>query len=434
MSKKLSFNKDRIWAGIESDQNRKRRKKILPYFIFLAIGLLFTTIMLPNHEIQIRTELSLDKEQEVLNKKVKSKPYSNSAEGTNHTNGNYIKPENGSQVEMSQVISEPKATTQTKTNSNTLTISKARSIPDISTSSNSTGPSTVLIRKTHKSSLRQKPQSKPQLSSYNSLPTLVTKPLYNNLSPTLSLASIFNPETQITTKQKICISKHQIYFQSSFYGSGFVKNGSIAQQNIWNASQTYNFGTASSAGLELQLSNKLLLRAGLEISIISNTYRYKVITVENNINPNDTIDIYENLVVLGDRNEITTNTRSIVKNNESYRIGVPLAIGYTLSTDVMDIKFLLQTTINYWQNFQGIMNDLDNFPVFDNESQNEYFTSSLSYNLSSSLLFSKSISKHLDFNLGLSYAPIRSSNDFTQDLEIGYRGLGVSTGLSYNLR
>ncbi len=61
--------------------------------------------------------------------------------------------------------------------------------------------------------------------------------------------------------------------------------------------------------------------------------RYQTISIQENIIPNDTTEIYLNYIGKGDRKETTTTTRSIVKNNELYRLGIPLAIGWLYYAD-----------------------------------------------------------------------------------------------------
>lgn len=448
MAKKIEYNKEKIWAKIEADQNRKRRKRLLPLFFLSGLAIVGFSIfsLLPPQQETTNVVNNLPH-------KGKEKMAFNSHE--------------------SKVISEDIPTSGMPKEASTATAIKKETVNKINETPSTT---TAILPKTTSSITQQAshyPQyTQPVTTSQSSFSSFHQQPSSIILSDTdaaidnsdsallkhLNLASLSDIATHtLALESKVelykfpMLDRHSIvqnlsksstpllkstslYLQNALFFSDHLSGGTTATQQAWNNSQSLNFGTSTTAGVEVLFSKNVFLRAGLGLSILSTTYRHDQVTLEEGISQNDTLVVYSNFVETGDRKTTTTTTRSIVKNNETYKVGVPIALGYTINRRNFDLKIMLQSTFNFYQKFSGVMNDESSTPLFNSAAQNDYFSEGISVDHSATILIGKTFSKRWGWNLGMNYAFSPSRNGQTSGLTNSNQGLGLVTGFSFNLR
>ena len=111
----------------------------------------------------------------------------------------------------------------------------------------------------------------------------------------------------------------------------------------------------------------------------------------------------------------------------------PVSIGYRWSINrSLAIKSLLESKLNFWQNYNGIINDELGNPIFDASQQSAYFTRNISLRLSGSVQIEKAVTKHLNVEFGIKYTPGSPLLNEATPLHPYHSGIGISAGLSYD--
>lgn len=439
MAKKIEYNKDRVWAKIEADQKKKRRRKIIPLFFIFGLSVVAGAFLLLtwNHE---KSESTV-----TISETGNASTITSEALISNHSNDKPIL----NKVEKSTEPTEKIITTELKT-VNLQKSNKAKTQLPLSTRMSDA----IYQHQTNTSLLPSQSSSLTTFHNHSpSATNTATKQIEHTLnihllplstiaahSPSplitgITLRTPFlpsSPERTICKPRQTILKQKGLFFQNAFFPTGNTSGGVQDVRSEWDNSQSYNFASTSSVGVELTFSNNLFFRTGLDVSVISATYRHQIVTVEESVSENDTLVVYNNFVETGDRKATTTTTRTLVKNNEIYRFGIPLALGYSLQTKMVDIRLLYQARLNLIQRFSGIMNDGNNMSIFNTAEQRPYFHKGMTIDHSSSILLGKNIKGQWDLNVGLSF--VFNSKNRTSGMDINTHGLGLVTGVTYNLK
>lgn len=425
MEKNIKFDKEKVWKVIEKDQKKKKRKKFMFFyltgFLLLSVGSFYLLSNSGDNTI-------LEEKGHTITQSVEKNPTIKENSEIQSSNDAVSIISNESHV----IVEEAEKSSETISNE----VSEIVDQVVINTVAESTRAimsevteGTIQKVKENDENVTKLYSEIDKISGFDKLSGIAISPLryesevYELRRGYLKLPEIVKP---------FSIARKNIFVQSSFLFGKTKISGSENLADLWNTTQSLNFINSNSLGLELEFRNNLSLRSGFRLDIISTTYDLTQNDVEEGISENDTLSIYANRVLTGDRNYTTSIERRIVNHNNIYRIGLPVAIGYKIAGDKFDVKIYGQSTLSYYQSFRGIVSTHDFRHEFDQDNVNDtYFNNKWSVRLSGLILLEKRLSKSLKINAGIEMAFSERLLSSKESFNLDYRGAGLSMGLSY---
>ena len=427
MEKKITFDKEKIWSAIEKDQKQKRKNRVIPFLLFACAMTL--TILIYNFYLSSKNA----SEGNVLLSYSETPNLDHDQTANNQT----------TVATLNLKSAQQKAISLNTNSQPTISEEALSSISDISLSSDSFQSTTDTDNSHQSPSQLLRPAEYPLLDIAKSQKKIILHPqsiqsltpatlgsLANNNRIPLNTSLELNPSK--LDKKRFHVANKSFFVNNSSFLTASA-NGDEQLLSKWRESQTHNYSNTTNLGLEIRFASNFTIAAGLEIVVNSFTYRQTTITEEEIVLESDTVIIYNNFIKLGDRFATTTTTRRLVKNNEFYKIGIPVSIGYRWSINrSVAIKSLLESKLNFWQNYNGIINDELGNPIFDASQQSAYFTRNISLRLSGSVQIEKAVTKHLNVKFGIKYTPGSPLLNEATPLHPYHSGIGISAGLSYD--
>ncbi len=430
MEKNIKFDKEKVWRAIEKDQSKKRRKKFLFFYFFgfllLSVGAFYlffdsTDDLLNEKPKQVITQNIL---KDPVKKEIVEILSSNENITILESNSKDIEKEKDSRIiqrktKLSERVDHSEISSLIRSENKFVTDQQAITYSAIDKASTS-----IINKKIDRSVPKDNTVSSPSILDEISLSPLI----YEQDNFELNWDYLDLPEKQ----KPLILTGKSIFIQSSLlFGETRISGDEIFSE-VWNATQSLNFINSNSLGLELEFNNNLSLRSGLRLDIISMTYDHTQVDVEEGVVDNDTVSVYANRVITGNRNFTTLIDRRVVNHNNIYRVGLPLAIGYKIEGKKISLKLYGQSTLSYFQRFSGITSSQDLNHEFDQEYVNDtYFQNKWSLRLSGMILLEKQLSKSLKMNAGIELAFPESLLTSQEVFNLDYRGIGLSMGLSY---
>lgn len=251
----------------------------------------------------------------------------------------------------------------------------------------------------------------------------------------LLLDFFYAKDFQIDSKNKKNLA-FSLFAQNTLSRGSDIYNGEEDFVDSRISSESFNFTNSSTIGLEVNVNKNWLIRAGVNLDVISHTYDHlqSDLILRETAVQHDTAIIYNNTVVPGLRNTNTLGGRHIVKNNEVLKFGVLLGLGYKMHFNKWSLRTYVNSQFDFTQKFYGIIKDIEDVHQFEPALINEaYYTNYNSAKISADIILDRHLFSNLDVFVGLRYtlSEMRFSNDliFTQD----YKGIGISIGIKTDL-
>ncbi len=421
MEQNIKFDKEKVWANIELDQNKKRRKRLLPFFTVALFALVILFIVTKHNT---STQSQLTQGSSVSNETTSTTSLEKNIKETTQHKSNQAHPEkeNKEKVSLNPKLNSKKIDKAAINNTNKESqLSKT----------NKTIPSAQ--KKTVASYVRpiQFEINPKQLIEFYPIKKITFGDIRDQ-DKIINLSTKFITESKDIKKPLFRKASKSIFAQGSTIFSKFQDSNTL--ENSWTYAQGLNFISSNTFGIEWRLANNIIIRTGVNLELTSSTYDHTQYDIESGTIADDTISIYNNTIMTGSRLYTTEIERRIVSNNQLIRIGVPVALGYSIDRKSYKVNLLMQSTYSRFLKFTGVIANANQEHITDQDFiKDNYFTKKSSINMSGLVLLEKRINRHLTANTGLEFIisdkglPIKTLTDRS------FNGIGISIGLSYHL-
>lgn len=222
---------------------------------------------------------------------------------------------------------------------------------------------------------------------------------------------------------------------ASSIGTGRVQYlGSEVWQAAKEESESFEFTTTTTIGLDWYFAKNTYLYTGLNDQIIQSRYDFTTVQTSTSFIESDSAIVYnlgnELAYEPGILEQTSTSRRSIIHNNTLHRLSILLGLGYTKSIGRFQLETRVGIQAQFMQEFKGItLDENTSLHIFNNRASNErYYSDRLRLGLNTALFVNYRFLPRNYLFLGLQHERDGKASRTAIPLQSNYQIWGIHLG------